>query len=338
MDKLTIKTLAKELNLSSSTISKALRDSHEISVETKKKVLELARRLDFTPNPFASSLRKKQSKTIAVVIPEVANSFFAQAINGVESVAKEKGYHVMIYLTHENTDNERAILKDFENGRVDGVLMSVSRDTKENDHIKRLFSKDIPIVFFDRVFDDIKTVRVITDDYQSAYKATNHLLDCGCRETLFLSISNDLSIMKSRVAGYQHALSDRHIHFSNKNILNCSTNNQQNYELLKKRLQAKNKPCGVLASIENLSVTVYQLCMDIKLSIPKDLQVISYSNLDTVSILNPPMTTITQPAYEIGKTAASIMVKALDKKKFFLPSENIVIPSELIVRKSTSIK
>lgn len=338
MDKLTIKTLAKELNLSASTISKALRDSHEISAETKKKVLELAQRLDYTPNPFASSLRKRKSKTIAVVIPEVANSFFAMAINGVESIAKEKGYHVMIYLTHENYENEKAILKDFENGRVDGVLMSVSRDTKDNEHIKRLFSKDIPLVFFDRVFEDIKTVRVITDDYQSAYTATSHLLDCGCRETLFLSISDDLSIMKSRLAGYQHALSDRHIHFSSKNILHCSTNHLQNYEMLKKRLLAKNKPCGILASIENLSVTLYQVCMDIKLNIPKDLQVISYSNLDTAAILSPPMTTITQPAYEIGKRAASILVKALDKKKFFLPSENIVIPSELIVRKSTVLK
>lgn len=335
MDKLTIKTLAKELQLSVSTISKALRDSHEISAETKRKVLALAEQLNYTPNPYASSLRKRKSKTIGVVIPEVVNSFFSQAINGIESIAKEKGYHVLIYLTHESLDNEKSILKDFESGRVDGVVMSVSRETISSEHIKALIEKEVPVLFFDRVFNDIPTVKVITNDFESAYTATQHLIKSGCKNPHFVSIVSNLNIISCRLEGYKKALEDNGIKFSNANIIQCTTNWEHNYNILLKKLSAAKKPDGLLCSIENLSIIIYKVCEDLKLKIPQQLQTISFSNLDTASFLNPPLTTVTQPAYEIGKTAAAIMVKALEKKNFVIPDENVVIPSVLTVRKST---
>lgn len=338
MDKLTIKTLAKELQLSVSTISKALRDSHEISAETKRKVLALAEQLDYSPNPYASSLRKRKSKTIGVVIPEVVNSFFSQAINGIESVAKEKGYHVLIYLTHENLENEKAILKDFENGRVDGVLLSASRETINSTHITGLIKKEVPVIFFDRVFDEVETVKVITNDFESAYTATNHLIESGCKNPHFLSIVSNLNIISNRIDGYKKALQEYHLKFNNNNIINCTTNWEYNYKLLLKRLQASKKPDGILCSIENLSVLIYQVCEDLKINIPDDLQIVSFSNLDTASFLNPPLTTVTQPAYEIGRVAAATLVKALEKKNFIISNENIVIPSILIKRKSTKNK
>jgi LacI family transcriptional regulator len=335
MDKLTIKTLAKELQLSVSTISKALRDSYEISAETKKRVLALAEKLNYTPNPYASSLRKRKSKTIGVVIPEVVNSFFSQAINGIESVAKEKGYHVLIYLTHENLDNEKAILKDFESGRVDGVLLSVSRETINSTHIEELVEKEMPVIFFDRVFDEMKTVKVITNDFESAYSATKHLITSGCKNPHFLSIISNLSIISKRIEGYKKALEDHNIKFNSKSIINCTTGWDHNYALLLKKLKASKKPDGILCSIENLSVLIYKVCEDLKIKIPNDVQIISFSNLDTASFLNPPLTTVTQPAYEIGCVAAATLVKALEKKDFVIPNENIIIPSVLIKRKST---
>ncbi len=334
MDKLTIKTLAKELQLSVSTISKALRDSHEISAATKKKVLALAEQLNYTPNPYASSLRKRKSKTIGVVIPEVVNSFFSQAINGIESVAKEKSYHVLIYLTHENFENEKAILKDFESGRVDGVLLSVSRETTSCNHIAELISKEVPVVFFDRVFNEVETVKVITDDFESAYTAASHLIKKGCKNPYFVSIQGNLNIITNRTEGFKKALSEHGIKFDSNKIINCSTSPKHNYDTLFKKLSSAKKPDGILCSIENLSIIIYQVCEDLKIKIPKDLQLISFSNLDTASFLNPPLTTITQPAYEIGKTAAGILVKALEKKNFVMPDENIVIPSVLTIRKS----
>src|SRR5678815_1034417 len=147
----TIRDLAEQLNLSVATISKALTDSYEISPETKQRVSELAKKLNYSPNPYASSLRKRSSKTIAVVLPEVADSFFSLAINGIESVAHDKGYHVLIYLTHESFQREEAILKEFQSGRVDGILMSVSGETCTSDHIKEVIAAGMPLVFFDRV-------------------------------------------------------------------------------------------------------------------------------------------------------------------------------------------
>src|SRR5260370_741884 len=135
-----------KLNLSIATVSKALRDSHEISAATKLKVIELAKQLNYVPNPYASSLRKRTSKTIAVVLPEVADSFFSLAINGIETIAQEKGYHVLIYLTHESFVKEINILKDFQSGRVDGILLSVSDETNNSDHVKEVIAAGIPVV------------------------------------------------------------------------------------------------------------------------------------------------------------------------------------------------
>ena len=335
MNKLTIKTIAKQLQLSVSTISKALRDSHEISAETKNRVVALAKQLNYTPNPYASSLRKRKSKTIGVVIPEVVNSFFSQSINGIESVAKEKGYHVLIYLTHENFENEKAILKDFESGRVDGVLISVCRETTNSNHITELIAKEVPVIFFDRVFNEVNTVKVITNDFESAYIATTHLITSGCKNPHFVSILSNLNIISNRIEGYKKALEENGIKFNNNNIINCTTNWEYNYATLLKKLQSSKKPDGILCSIENLSIIIYKVCEDLKIKIPADLQMISFSNLDTASFLNPPLTTITQPAYKIGQTAAATLVKALEKKNFVIPNENVVIPSELTVRKST---
>ena len=195
----TIKDLAKELGLSAATVSRALRDSYEISPATKQKVRKLAKELNYVPNPYASSLRKRKSKTIAVVLPEVADSFFSLAINGIESIAMEKGYHVLIYLTHENFEREKAILNEFKSGRVDGILISVSEETSSGNHIKEVVNAGIPVVFFDRVCEDVNTAKVTTDDFESSYNATQLLIKQGCKKIVYLSISPELSINKKRI-------------------------------------------------------------------------------------------------------------------------------------------
>ena len=336
MNKITIKTLAKELNLSVSTISKAMRDSHEISAETKFRVNKLVQKLNYVANPYASSLRKRNSKTIGVVIPEVVDSFFAQAINGIEAAAQQKGYHVLIYLTHENFIKEKSILKDFESGRVDGVLLSVSRETIQFDHVNELIAMGVPVVLFDRVLEDSETTKIITNDEESAYNATSLLIKKGCTQVLFLSFSNTLSISNKRLIGYKNALQDHQIKIVEKNILHFNNDVKTDKLLLKKRLAKANKNDGILVSVEKLAITVYQVCAELKLKIPDDIQVVSFSNLDTAAYLNPPLTTITQPAFDIGKTAASILITALEKKGI-LVKEEIIIPSALVIRKSTLV-
>ena len=336
MKNINIKELARELKLSVSTISKALHDSHEISEATKQRVLKTAARLNYVPNPYASSLRGRKSKNIGVVLPEVADSFFSLAINGIESVAKEKGYHVLICLTHESFENEKTILKEFQGGRVDGVLMSVSRETSQSDHINDLISNGIPLIFFDRVCEDVETAKITTDDFAGGYKATKHLIQQGCDTIAFLGISKSLSISGKRMEGYLQALEDHHLKASKKHIVLCTNDAKKNYPLILKLLQRKNKPNGVVASVEKLTMPVYKACVALKLKIPKDVKIVCFSNLETASILNPSLTTITQPAYEMGKTAALLLLKALEKKNFDLTKESLVIPSVLEMRSSTS--
>lgn len=334
MDNITIKMLAKELNLSTAAISKALRDSHEISTPTKQRVQELASRLNYIPNAYAGSLRRRKSKTIAVVLPEVADSFFSQAINGIEAIAEENGYHVLIYLTHENFSREEEILKDFQSGRVDGVLMSLTAETESFNHISDLTNRDIPLVFFDRVCDDVNTAKITTNDAESSYKATQHLIDCGCRNIALLSISNCLSISNKRLAGYEQALADNGAKQSSLNIM-CESDTIKNSILLKDILRRDDRPDGIIATVEKLTTDVYLACKELTLSIPGDVKIVSFSNLSSASILNPSLTTITQPAYEMGRAAAVALFKSLEKKNCLLVDECLSIPSELIVRGST---
>jgi len=333
MKHINIRELAIELKLSVSTISKVFNNSHEISEETRQRVLETAARLNYIPNPYASGLRRKKSKNIGVVIPEVADSFFSLAINGIESVAKEKGYHVLIYLTHESYENEKNILKEFQGRRVDGVLISVSRETSQSDHINDLIANGVPLVFFDRVCDDVDTAKITTDDLESSYNATKHLIQQGCERIAFLSISNSLSISNKRLEGYLDAHADHKLK-AGAPVL-CTNDAAKNYELIMKLLKQKNRPDGIVVSVEKLTTPVYRACEALKLRIPKDIRVICFSNLDTASILNPSLTTITQPAFEIGKAAALALFKALQKQNLNLTKESVVIPSSLVVRKST---
>jgi LacI family transcriptional regulator len=325
MQSVDLKKLAQLLNLSVSTVSKALRDSYDISKETKERVIALANKLNYQPNPHASSLRRHKSKTIAVILPEIANNFFSLAINGIESIAQEKGYHVLIYISHEDVEKEIAFSKLLHNGRVDGVIISLSGTTKNPDHLKELQERGVPIVFFDRVYENLNTACITTDDYESGYRATQHLIDKGCSKIAHLMFSDSTSIGNKRMKGYVDAIRDNGLGFNEKMIIRCSHDDKKDYKLI-----------GVFASIERYAIICYDICNRLKLFIPGDVKLISFSNLQAAAFLDPPLTTIQQPAFEIGREAASILFKALEKKMFQLKEEKIVFKSLLVERASTS--
>lgn len=329
-----IKFLAKELGLSIGTVSKALRNSHEISEATKQRVLAKAKEFNYQVNPFASSLRKQKSKTIAVVIPEVANNFFALAINGIEEVALEKGYHVLIYLTHEDVKKEVTISQLLQNGRVDGILISLSAQTKTKTHLAAIREKEIPLVFFDRVADEFDIPKIVTDDYEISIKATEHLIKNGCKEIAFLSISKNISIENGRRKGYEEALKRNNIPVKESLIINCE-DEEVGREKMRELLLNQQKPDGLFASVEKLAVMAYEVCMENAISIPRDLKIIGFSNLYTAALLNPPLTTVTQPAFEIGKQAATVLFKMIEKKGHHFLQERTVVPSKLIIRGSS---
>jgi LacI family transcriptional regulator len=335
MVKVNLKFLSEKLNISVSTVSKALRNSYEISEETKKKVLQLAQEVGYNPNPYAGALRSHKTKTIALLVPELTNNFFIQAISGAESVAQEKDYHILIYNTMDDTAKEGAILKHLQNGRVDGVIMSLASTTHTYEHLNELIHSGIPIIFFDRICHEIETAKITTDDFASAFNATEHLIQNGCRDIAYLSLSENLSIDNKRKQGYLEALNKHDIRVNNDRIIKCSGDEKLNYGKIKKMLQATKRPNGLFASVEKLALTTYYVCNDLKIKIPKELKIICFSNLRTAPLLNPSLTTITQPAFEMGAQAATVLLKNLEKKRTLISNENIVIKSELIKRDST---
>lgn len=335
MEKIDLKKLAKELNLSIATVSKALRDSWEIKLETKQRVRDLADKLNYQPNPYASSMRKRKSQTIAVVIPEIANNFFSVVLDGIQVIAEKKGYHVLTYLTHESFLNETATLKHLQGGRVDGVLMSLCSETADHQHLKRLKETGMPIVFFDRIAELSDCPTVTTDDYESGYKATEHLIQNKCKSIAYLSLSQHTSINRKRELGYIDALKGNNINPDRNLSVCCSNENGDSILIIKKLLSRKKKPDGIFASVEKLAIATYHVCNDLKIKIPHDLKIISFSNLRTASLLNPSLSTITQPAFEIGREACELLFRKIEKKSNNYMSEHIVIKSSLIAREST---
>ncbi|MCY7420277.1 MAG: LacI family transcriptional regulator [Chitinophagaceae bacterium] len=341
MSEINIRALAKALNLSIGTVSKALKDSYEISAETKERVIALAKALNYNPNPYASSLRRKKSNTIAVVIPEVADSFFSAAIKGIEDVAQLKGYHVLLYLTFEQYEKEKKILQECRNGRVDGILMSVTSETIDTVHISELLTdtdNPIPLVFFDRAMDGINVQRVTTNDFESSFAATQHLIDAGCRNIVYLSVSKNLHINNKRIAGFKQALLQNHLKTEEHNVADCSNDGAYNHQLINKILTSNNRPDGIIAGVEKLIAPVYVVCQQAGIHIPSQIKFISFSNLPYAPILNPSLTTVTQPAFEMGQQAATLLFKAIEKKGSSAMDEHIILPATLVIRNSTGME
>lgn len=336
MKPVNLKRLAEELHLSIATVSRALQDSHEVSAATKERVRALAAALHYEPNAYASSLRRHQSKTIGVVIPKVTNHFFALAINGIEEAARQANYHVLIYLTHDDYEREAAIIQHLKGGRVDGILMSVANGAEETKHLQGLKESNLPVVFFDRVCTDIPTANVTTNDYESGYQATEHLVAAGCRTIAHLLLSNNLSIGRHRHQGYLDALEAHGYPADAALVLPGTMDNQENAARIRELLQRRPDIDGIFASIERLAVSAYHVCRELGRRIPEDVKIVGFSNLESVSLFDPPLTTITQPAYAIGREAAKILLRAVEKKRAILPSQSVVLKSELVQRRSTA--
>jgi LacI family transcriptional regulator len=331
-----IKELARALNLSTSTVSRAFRDNSDISKETKERILGKAKELNYQPNHYASNLREQRSKTIAVIVPELANNFFSQAIHGIERIAREKGYHILIFATEDDYEKEVSFIRHLHNGRADGIIMSVSGEANDHTYLDELAENRLPLVFFDRVYEDIITPRVITNDYNSSFSATRHLIKQGCRKIAYLVVNKNLSIGKTRMQGYIDALEKYEIPYQEQLVVDCTNSYAKNIKILKQMLTAL-KPDGVFTSVERLAFATYYACYDLKISIPGEIKVIGFSSLEIAPLLNPSLTTITQPAMKIGIEAAKLLFKMLDDPHSVDPSKKIVLDSKLIKRNSTSI-
>ncbi len=333
MDNINIKILAERLKLSTSTVSRAFSGSRDINKDTRERILTFAREHNFLPNYHASNLRDKKSKTLAVIVPEIVNDFFAQAISGIEQIARTKGYYILLYRTDDVFEKEVSFVNYLNNGKADGIIMSVSGETDDHNYLKKLEQKHFPVVFFDRVYEDIDVSKVTTNDYESSFAATAHLIEAGCRRIGYLVINKSISIGKVRGQGYRDALEKYGIPFDDQLVIDCSQQEKTNYDIIKNML-SHNRPDGIFSSVERLAFATYHVCNDMNISIPGELKIISFSSLAIAPLLAPALSTITQPAYEMGINAATLLFDELENREN-AAKKSLVLKSKLFIRKSS---
>ena len=333
----TIKDIAKALGLSTSTISRALRDSHEISAETKQLVLECAEKLNYKPNPIALSLKEKRSRSIGVVVCEIANSFFSQVINGIESIAYDRGYNVIVSQSHESYEREVVDLQFLSSRSVDGIIISLATETTDLSHIKALHDRGMPIVLFDRITEEINTHKVIVDNYRGAYDATEHLIKNGFKRIAALAGSEFLSITSERLAGYNDALKAHGLEYSKEYVQHCYYGGMvfsEVEEAVNKLLTLQKRPDAIITTSDKLTTGCLRTLKRRGISIPDEMGMIGFSNYDIAELVDPPLTVIRQPAEEMGKAATELLLQLVESKRPVKEFEKRVLTPELQVRAS----
>jgi LacI family transcriptional regulator len=338
-NQVTIKDIARELGISPSTVSRALKDHPDISSETKKAVNELADRLNYQPNIVALSLRQKKTNTIGVIIPEIVNTFFSTVISGIEDVAYEGGYNVILAQSNESYQREVTDMKALFNSRVDGMLLSLSRETTNFDHIESIISKGVPIVLYDRFYSNPNLSKVIVDDYVGAKEAVLHLIDQGCKRIAHLEGAPNLIISKDRLRGYQDALSESHLEIRETYTVVCPNNSfEEGQRAAQKLLSLSTPPDAIFASNDPMAMGAIMAIKEKGLSIPDDVAVVGFSNYFFAQITDPSLTSVDQPGFEMGQEAARLLIRQIevrDKDLDDMPSETKVLKTKLIIRNSS---
>ncbi|HEX6334637.1 MAG TPA: LacI family DNA-binding transcriptional regulator [Flavisolibacter sp.] len=332
----TIKDIAKALNLSTSTVSRALRGSYEISAETKKQVLEYAEKINYRPNPIALSLKERRTRAIGVVVSEIANNFFSQAINGIESIAYNRGYHVTITQSHESQDRERVNIEHLAARGVDGLLISLSSESVDLSYLKELHDKGMPIVFFDRVTKEIETHRVIADNYMGAFHATEHLIYQGYKKIAHVTSSPYLSITRERLEGYRAALEKHKITFNESLVKYCNHGGMivsEIEEAITALFKSKAKPDAMFTAGDRLTIVCFGILKRMKQK--KEIGFTGFTNSQVADLFSPSLTVISQPAFEIGQTAIEYLIQMIESKHPVTDFVEKVLPTELIIRESS---
>jgi LacI family transcriptional regulator len=335
---ITIKDIAKALGLSTSTVSRALRDSHEISVETKNLVQEYAEKMNYRPNPIAQSLKERKSRTIGVLVCEIANPFFSQVINGIESVAHESGYNVIIAQSHESFAKEVRDLQYLTSRSIDGLIVSVSVETNDFSHIADVYQKGLPVVFFDRIVNEIDTHKVIIDNYKGTYEAVSHLISNGCWRIAALAIAPFLSITRERMAGYKAALADNNLSFNEQLIQHCKPglNLREDLETaLKNLLQLQPRPHAIIGLSDKLTTGCLRILKKEKIKVPDDISLIGFSNSELTDLIDPPLSIIKQPAFEMGEISTRLLLQLIESKRPVTDFSTKVLRPELIINGSS---
>ena len=334
--RITIKDIAKELKISTSTVSRALADKWDVNPETRKSVLELAEKWGYRPNPISLSLKRQQSMYIGVIIPEFVNSFFPQVIMGIESVLRPKGYQILISQSNESSETELNNLKALEATLVDGFIVSVSKETQNVDYFKHLIDNNFPIVFFNRVCMGIEVSSVVVDDYKWAFLAVEHLIKQGCKRIVHLAGQDNLMVAVQRKQGYIDALKKANLPVDEELIIPSGVTMERGIMSAYKILEMKEAPDAIFAINDPAAIGAMKILQKHGVRIPEDIAVVGFTESQLAMIIEPNLTSVEQPTFEMGRTAAELLLeqmKNIQDEKY--ASRTVILEAKLNERESS---
>jgi DNA-binding LacI/PurR family transcriptional regulator len=328
----TIKDIAKALGISVATVSRAMRDTYDVSAETRKLVLDMDSKMKYRPNFNATGLVKSDTHKIAVIIPSITNYYFSTVITGIQEYALEKGYQVILYLTNDSSHWETKIVRELSLSSIDGVLACITSQTDDFRHFEELIQADFPVVFFDRVAGSLGTSTVVQDDYAGACTATEHLIERGYKHIAHITGPIGLSLTRNRLQGYLDTL-DKYGLSSSGNVHSGFSDEDARNDM-EKLFSSKNAPDAIFAVNDRKGIGAILWLLERGIKVGKEVGVIGFTNDPISRIISPSLSTISEPAYEIGQKSCEVLIKHIQKSTF--PTQEITLPTELIIRESTA--
>lgn len=334
--RITIKELAKELKISTSTVSRALADKWDVNPETRKAVLELAERWNYKPNPISLSLKQQQTHTIGVIIPEFITSFFPEVIMGIQHTMESEGYTVLISQSNESYERELNNIKNLEARLVDGFIISLTEETVNTSYLQNLLDRNVPLVLFNRVSDNIDAPKVIIDDHKWAFVAVEHLIQQGYKRIAHLGGPVNLELSIQRKQGYLDALAKYNIPIEDDLIIPCGVMMEKGVIGAHRILEMKNKPDAIFAINDPVAIGAMKTLQKNGLKIPDDIGIVGFSESKMALVVEPNLTSVEQPTFEIGKIAAELLIEQLkNKKDEAVLNKCITLNAKLNVRESS---
>lgn len=330
----TIYDIAEALQVSPATVSRGLKDHPGIRTDTKKKIMDTARKMGYQHNTFASSLRRKSSNTIGVIVPRLNSYFMSTVISGIEKVANANGYNLIISQSQESYKKEIDSVNTMFNSRIDGLMISLANDSKNTDHFESLLKKQVPLIFFDRVIEHPECTSIVIDNKKAGFEATQHLIDQGCRRIAIIDGNLNRNVYADRLTGYKQALKENDLVFDESLVISNNLTDQASSEASKKILAMNNRPDGIFAANDTSGVAVIRELKKAGVKVPDEIAVVGFNNDPISNVIEPNLTTVNYPGHEMGEIAALTLINKLKKQ----PTGNlntIVLRHSLIVRESS---
>lgn len=333
MDKsqITIKDIARALDVSISTVSRALNNSKAISKDTRKRVNDYAKKHHYQPNAIAANLRTSHSNTIGVIVPQIVHHFFSSVLSGIEQAARKAGYNVMVAQSDEQYKQEVEITQAFMSARVCGVITSLAKETTRYNHYQTLLDRNVPIVFYDRICPALKTERVVVDDYHGAYTATEYLIQTGCQRIYFYQADPHLEISKNRRNGYMDAMKRHGMEVTEDMIVWCDTR-EKAMQITPKLLQGDNRPDAFFAINDDTAAGILHACKQLGVKVPEEVSICGFSDDKIARSTDPELTTVEQRGEEVGRSAFEILLEKIEGKE---GGKNRIVKTNLLIRGTT---